>query len=342
MACVVGHAGSSSAASGETESVHLHFTREERLAGSCPGAERFTKALRAQRPRLVLAPEDTPARTFDVHVRRVGREIAGELVIVELDGTTSRRSMQAPDCPSLVTALAVITAIAMDEPPPSVQTDDARAPGVPAIEPLSEPPSPAPEPVRSDAQDASIAPATPILAPDRSFLVAGIGTEVVLGSLPRAAMGYRGYVEWQRLHGRVAFGARLSLAFARAGLPETRKFDVIVQTWTARGEGCIARELFRTMTLEACLGASFGAYHSFNTNVPDARDDVRPWLTLDAGTRLRWHPGASPFFAEVHGAIGYVVRSYAIVADDGSNAKYEAPRGIGALGFGVGRSFDLP
>ncbi len=153
-------------------------------------------------------------------------------------------------------------------------------------------------------------------------------------------MGYRGYVEAQRRLGVLDGGVRASFAFARAQLPGTSQLNVFVQTWTARLEGCASRRLLAPLSVEACLGATAGAYHSYSDGVA-ARDDVRPWLTVGPGLRTRWHVGRA-FHAELFGTVSYVPTVYATVARDHTAVSHEVPRGIGEIGLGFGHSFDLP
>ncbi len=247
--------------------------------------------------------------------------------------------MRVPDCPALMSALAVITAIAMDESPPAPHREDVgeRAPTEIASEPEEAAPARRPVPPAPVEHGASRGKES-----ERVRTGVGLGSELVLGALPRPTMGYRGYVERQHRLRSVTLDGRVSLAFARAPLPDTKKLNVVVQTWTARAEGCGGRELFHTLSLEGCLGLTLGAHHSYSTHVTNPRHDLRPWLTLDAGARLRWHLGTSPFFAETYGYVSYVTRPYTTVALDGGAARHEAPRGIGELGIGLGHFFEAP
>jgi hypothetical protein len=338
VACALGYGGAAEAAENETEALHVHFERDEALAPSCPGAPRFLELLRAQRPRLILAPEAAPARTFDVHIRKEGSEIGGELTIIELDGTRSVRAVQAPSCTALVSALAVVAAIAMDEPPPAPAHEEPPEPAPSSKEPLVK------RPIGPIAVPVAVGKPSPTPARPTRRLAAGfgLGSELVLGALPRATTGYRGYAELERPLHDFMIGARLSFAFARAPLPDTQKLDIFVQIWTARLEACGGHDLIRNVSFEGCLGPTLGAYHSYSTHVLNARDDVRPWFTLDAGARLRWHPAGSAFFAEAYAYASYVTTAYNTVARDGSAASHEVPRGIGEIGIGLGRSCDLP
>lgn len=170
----------------------------------------------------------------------------------------------------------------------------------------------------------------------------GLGSELVLGALPRSAVGYRAYFEIEKRAHELMLGGRLSLAFAHAQLPDTAKLNIFVQTWTARLEACGARELVRTVWLQACLGPTLGVYHSYSTQVVNADDQLRPWFTLNAGGRVRWFPAGPGFFTELYGTAAYAATSYDTVARDGSGAGHLVPRLLGEVGIGLGHSFDFP
>jgi hypothetical protein len=317
---------------GKPDSIALHFAVDSSLASQCPDRARFVELLLRERPRLTLAPDGAQARRFDVRIRRgSSRELAGEVVIAELDGAESTRSVTARDCRTLVRALAVVAAVASDvvperEEPSTVDTP----PSAERVTPANAAPAPAtsherpPRPVRDSL-------------PPR--LYAGVGTELVLGALPRATMGYRGYVEAQRSLGEVDVGLRVSLAYARAQLSGTSRLNVFVETVTARLEGCAGRRVFAPVSIEACAATTTGAFHSYSAGVA-ARDDVRPWLTIGTGLRMRWHLGAA-FHAELFGSASYVATVYTTIARDQTAEGHQVPRGIGEIGFGLGHSFDL-
>ncbi|AKU95213.1 hypothetical protein AKJ09_01877 [Labilithrix luteola] len=327
---------------GRVEAIQLHYAVEERLAGHCPDRSRFVALLLAERPRLSLATDDPDARRFDVRIRAsTNGKLEGELVIAKRDGSADTRNVDARDCRALVRALAVVTAVATDlaavdaadDAPHQIATHDDgaaagdRAESAERVAPAETVDRPAESPPRRSPRG----PATVALG-------VGVGTELVLGALPRPTMGYRGYVEAQRSLGVLDGGLRASLAFARAQLSDTSELNVFVQTWTARLEGCVGRRILAPLSLEGCLDATGGAYHSYSTGVSNARNDVRPWFTVGSDLRIRWHLGRA-FHAEVFGNASYVPTVYATVARDQVGASHDVPRAIGEIGIGVGHSF---
>ena len=350
-ACVVGAASGASIVAGTSavaaeegrppEAIRLQFEVEGVLVSQCPDRSRFVELLRRERPRLSLATEDATARTLSVRILRGPRgALAGEVGVTDVDGATHTRSVSARDCRTLVRALSVVAAVATD------LVSDAEEP---PVTPRAEAPKPAsPPPPRSAPSSATSrprpSPSTPPPRPAKAPSMAvhlGAGTELVLGALPRPAMGYRAYVDAQRSSGVLDGAFRASFAFARAQLPGTSRMNVFVQTWTARFEGCAGRRLATAFSAEACLGATAGAYHSYSAGITGARDDVRPWLTLGGGLRARWHVRAA-IFAELFGSASHVSTVYDTVARDHTAASHVVPRVVGEIGLGLGHSFAVP
>ena len=337
-AFILGGATSAAAGEGKPEAIHLRFEVDADLVRECPDESRFTELLFSERPRLSLASDGTAARTFDVRIRRApSGGVTGEVGVVDVDGGVQTRSIHSRDCRTLVRALAIVAAVASDVIP---DTDEP---------PVAET-TPGPKPSRSarvarsttasrEARGARPRP-SPSLAPPLGINV-GAGTELVLGSLPRSVMGYRAYVDGQRSFGPIDGVLRLSFAFARAQLPDTSRLNVFVQTWTSRLEGCAARRLATPFSIEACVGITGGAFHSYSAGIAGARDDIRPWLTLGAGLRTRWLLG-SAMFAELFGNASYVSTVYDTVARDDSGAGHVVPRAVGEIGLGLGHSFVVP
>jgi len=329
------------------EAIHLRFEVEESLARQCPGPERFMQLLRAEHPSLTLAPEGGRARTFDFHIRRDRDALAGEVVVTAIDGRSYSRTVTARDCPTLTRALAVVAAVASNLVPFERRGPDGDGvpPGAPAKdEPQAAPSEDAPAagtPSRSASK--ALRRSRHAREPDESSAWSGgvgLGTELVLGSLPRPVMGYRGYVDVQRAFGVSAVGMRLSLAHARAPLPGTSRLNVLVHMWTARLEGCASRRAYVTISVEGCVGATSGSFEAFSTG-PTGSRQVHPWLSLGAGARVRWHIGKA-FYAELFGNVSSALTTFETVSRDSAAVRDSVSPVVGELGLGLGHSFGRP
>lgn len=339
-------APAASAAEASPEAIHLRFGVEAALAGRCPTEARFVALLRAEHPPLTIAPPEAPARRFDVSILRApGGQLRGDVVVTAVDGTSQSRSVTGGDCTMLARALAVIAAVAS-----TTRSEEAPAEPEPDDEPVAAPPAPRPPHAREGRPSRTrLGDAERIANEAPPWTVgAGLGTELVLRTLPRAAMGYRGYVEAQRPLGRFTLGVRGSFAFARAQLPTLSGPNVFVQTWTGRLEACGARRLVVPLTLEACAAATTGIFDAFTTGATEnggGDHNPRFWFAAGLGARVRWHVGwrtYTEFFA--NGSVptttfDTIARGRGI---EDAAVTHRVSGFVGEIGLGLGRSFGGP
>ena len=335
------------------EPIHLRFSVDRELANECPPQARFMELLRAEQPRLTLAPDDAPARTFDVRIRRGAAGPHGEVVVTSTSGASYTRSVDARDCATLSRALAVVAALASNAVPEQPSQDDA-----PTF-PQGGPPPDVPGPETREAEASALAPVPSAQATQRKtspttttrteppvwMAGMGLGTELVTGSLPRSAMGYRAYVDLERKLGRNALGGRLSLAYAGASVPGPALLDVRVQTKTARLEGCVSRRLFPVISMEGCVAATSGSFEASSseslskTDRGDHEASVGAWLSFGGGARARWHLGSS-VYSELFGNVSVpTTRFEAVSKSPSSIAHFAVPQVVGEVGLGVGIYF---
>lgn len=328
-----------------TEAIHLRFEIEASLASQCPRPERFLDLLRNELPGLRLAPEDASARTFAVRIRRARDGLAGEVVVTAVDGRRSARTVAAHDCPMLTRALAVVAAVAshavtVDEPKVVEPKPDRELPRAPA----DERPSGGGLSEERPASSASAADRRPISEPlpthGRAWSFgAGLGTELVLGSLPRATMGYRGYFDARRALRPLTVGVRTSFAFSRAQQPGMSTPNVFVQTWTARVEGCAGGRSHASFSVELCASVTSGVFDAFGGELSSAHR-VYPWLSFGGGGRARWHIGKAAY-AEIFGNASHPTTTFNTVSRDTSAVvvRSTVPPLVGDVGLGIGYSF---
>jgi len=107
------------------EPIHLRFDVDGELANQCPPQAQFMELLRAELPRLTLAPDDARARTFDVRIRCAGASLRGEVVVASMRGASYTRSVDARDRATLTRALVVVAALASNAVPEKPSSDDA-------------------------------------------------------------------------------------------------------------------------------------------------------------------------------------------------------------------------
>ncbi|XYH94246.1 hypothetical protein ACMHYB_41390 [Sorangium sp. So ce1128] len=110
--------------------------RLEAHAG-CPSEMSFVEQVRARTPKVRTAARGERARTFTIAVVRDGALSRGRLTIEERDGSSSSRAVSGRTCDEVVSAMALVTALAIDPeqayraPEPVAPTPIAELPGAP-------------------------------------------------------------------------------------------------------------------------------------------------------------------------------------------------------------------
>jgi hypothetical protein len=95
------------------------FRLEYWAHGNCPDAIEFARQIRARAPRLRPAIADEPALGFYAELDARTDVATGVLVTRSLDGREVKREVRGPSCDDVVTALALIIALAADPTQPS-------------------------------------------------------------------------------------------------------------------------------------------------------------------------------------------------------------------------------
>lgn len=320
------------------EPIHLRFAVEEGLASQCPDQAQFMERLHVELPRLTLAPEGAHARTFDVRIRRARAGLHGEVAVTSKSGASYTRSVEARDCATLTRALAVVAALASNAVPEEEPSQEDAPAATPAIEDTTEdvlPPPPRPPPRKRKR--------AAVVKRERPAWNAGVGlgTELVTGSLPRSAMGYRGYVDAQRAFGQNTLGGRLSFAYAGAVLPGAL-LNVRIQTWTARLEACASRRVFAPLSLEGCAAVTSGIFEASSLGQVRDETNIDLWLAFGLGVRARWHL-AGPLYSELFSNVSVPTTRYDAVSKDTSAVVHFAvSQVVGEVGLGLGFKFAGP
>lgn len=107
------------------------FRLEYWAEGRCPDAVEFARQIQTRAPRLRPAEADEPALGFYAELSEREGSATGRLTARSPDGREVVREVRGPTCDDVVTALALIAALAVDPnqpaPPPVARDPDARA-----------------------------------------------------------------------------------------------------------------------------------------------------------------------------------------------------------------------
>jgi hypothetical protein len=303
----------------------------------CPPADAFFSGVHARTPRARRAAEGAGARTFVVTLGARDGEISGTLVIRSTDDAESERVVSGDTCEEVVSALALIAALAID-PHASAAPVPVEAAAPPP--PPSSPPAPAPA---SEVPAREAPRPSPTSGPLGGWrLATSVDASIAGGVTPRSAFGVPVmiHVLGARGTGGRALAPTFHLGFERAstGTGDVQGGASARFTWTVGiVEGCPHRFQSGPISFEPCLRFEAGALRGEGANIAPAREDTRAWLALGAALRAEWSV-LGPLFVEAEaGARAPFFRTTYFFEPDTTIYR---PPAVGALaGAGVGARF---
>jgi hypothetical protein len=313
-------------AGADVEAIRLAFSAYR----GCPDEDRFLHEITARTERVRRAAEGEPARVFVVVVTRETSTIRGVLSIMSLDGAVSRREVRGESCDEVVSALALMMALAVDplaatapaSPPAVTGPSISRGAGdvAPAGPPWDAPP-PASTPVNLVAPHAQHPPSPPgPRSPDQLPAAAStpatpgpargvrwaIGAEgqAFAGLVPGWVIGGGGFVDATgpaRGHLVPSFRASLFASSTRVAL--AGPVGAQVDWFVARMAICPFRLAeVSNLVLSICAALDAGVLRSIGMGLQHVGIEVRPWLAPAALGRVGWSPPGA-FFVEGGGGL---------------------------------------
>lgn len=303
----------------------------------CPDLTAFLDQVTARTPKARLAAEGERARTFKIVVTQEGQRARGRLTIEAPPERPSTREVTGEQCNEVVSALSLITALAVDPrastgPPESLARASSASSAPPPQTTIAGPPGPPLPPYYLPPLTAVAltalplpalltpwAPARPTRTPGPHFAVAlhAAGEGAIAPDLtPGGQLGAELY--WERKGSIFSPSLRLSTLVARSDV--VRRGPAFGQfTWIAgRLEGCpLSFTLSAELAASSCVIFDAGALSARGGRrdaTPTAR--VRPWIAPGLIGRLQWRI-AGPLFLELEaGATFPLVRDTFYVARD--------------------------
>jgi len=276
----------------------------------CPDAGAFTSAVRERAPRATLTGD--AARTFTVTITAAAGGFAGTLATPDAGAP---RTLDAARCDDLATALALVTALAID---PSASADDAPAAPVATI--VAPPPAQPPP-----------APAV-AAAPRRIALAAYVAPElddgIAPGVLPAAGVEVRAV---RRGLGHVDLGGALGRDTGASAAGEARF------TWMVARISACWTALDAAISIDACAHGEAGSLEAEGVDVVRAQDLRRLWIGVGAHASARVRLTSS-IFAELRaGASAPLTRDRFLFTPN--VLVHQAAAVTPWLGIGVGARF---
>lgn len=291
---------------------------------SCPNAESFLGQVAARTPLARPARGGEPATSLIVSIRDVQGGSAGTLELRAPGSVTSTRGVSAAQCEQVVTALALMTALAID---PNASTA-----------PVQEPP------VAPPAKVAALGPAPP---PPSGPLArwrwrTGASFEALGGVAPDPVLLVRPFFEVEReRHSAWSPALRVSGGRAHAIVPGGSGAGEFT-LWTGRLEGCPLRlSASRAVRLSPCLVVDAGQLRAVGNGISPAEQVDRPWLSAGLAGRLEFRlleVLAIELAIELAGEVFFpIVRDRFFIDTDVT--LYRAPPVAGGAVIGLGMQF---
>jgi hypothetical protein len=279
FACSV--VGSVAAASAEELPVPVRV--DYRGAEVCSDAGQFLRELLARDARVRTAGPGERAPLLVVTVTPGAHQtLRGRLVVEDVDGAVSRRDVDGDGCESVLGALALMAAIAVDPTAPLNGAEAAQA-----TRPTPAPATPAPD-AEVDAKDQARGSAgTETRGGPRLGLVAGAGATT--GTAPSAAwtIPVSAEIAWGR-DASISPLFRAGFEHADSGQDAATGGDARFVLNAGTLDLCASVPVGAAVRLLPCVHAEGGTLGATGSNIQPALTDTRPWAGLGALGAVRY------------------------------------------------------
>jgi hypothetical protein len=330
----------------EGEAVRIEFVAPP----GCPDSGSFAHRIEERIANLRRAVDGERARVVRGEIEARAGGVLGRLVLIETDGRTSERTLEAADCRQATDALALIAALAIDPRARETASAASSAPAHPGPPPAPSqverpapppvPPAPPPRPVPSPAPSApSASPAKAEGETRRPHPLSFQATATAFGTLGMAPGPTAGGA---LLVGVLVEGPRAPWSWSvRIGVADTadRSFDRLGGTATfgllaGLAEVCpLALRFGERIWVRPCVGGEYGVVRVGASNTSSAHPVDRPWGGAGLGFRFGVRV-AGPFWVDA--AIGGLVALQRDGFEFGDARFFDSPPVVGRALVGVG------
>lgn len=310
----------------------------------CPGADVFLDEIRWRTSLARLAAEGEEALPVRARIERRGGHRTGRLSLGK-GKERIEREIGAESCDEVVSALALVTALAVDPRASTARRPPALPPPPPPPPPprtLPPPPPPLPRrlpPPQLLADPLPAAPPPPGPAPAPPWTVGG-RAPVALGVTPRALFGGGVFAE-RPFAGALGASIRLSGELAGTGSVDVDGAGVSFLRGLARVEGCALRlRPAPWLTASPCLGVEGGVLHGKGATggtITHANEATVPWAGASLLPRVAADVGGAVI--ELSGGPVFSLVRRTFVFDGPTSTTYvihDVPPVTGWLAIGVG------
>ena len=318
----------------EPEGVHIDYS----APANCPDAESFVRSLRARTTRFREAEQDERARTFLVRVGAVGASFSGRLEIRSPDGRTAVRNVDAAICDEVSSALALISALAID---PNALMGNAKGTGKRQRE--SSPGSAAESDRQlhppTEAEVAGLPPSGALEGSQPWRWSAGLAGHTTFLASPAAGYGGDIFVEAEApVSSRLGPAVRMGIFLNQADVDLPTGAAARLRWVLMEVEGCPFRLGGTRVAIHPCMSFHLGAIYGEGRRINQPKQAVSLWSDVGSVLRLRLSVTAQ-LLLEVQGGIMLPLhRPTFDIRDMGSSTTaYSVPR-LGGWG-GIGAAY---
>jgi len=276
----------------------------------CADRSTFMWQLEGRSPRIRQAAAGAPATAVHVSLSPTPGRVRGTLAIQDPDGAERRRSLDGPDCATVVTGLAFVTAVILD-PEVATEAPDTRASvapgastgpgGAPATAPSAAPPAPPTVPPQVPAAsvpaspraaaprrlEAEAPPRQPTPADPFRFGV-GLSGEVSSGEGPGAQVLPRAYVEMDLPGVLHRASVRLSAGRGFTRHAATTSGTAALTLTNVRIDPCVDVLARRPFRLDACAQVDAAFVSGQGEQTTGAQSATRTTESLGFVVRPGW------------------------------------------------------
>jgi len=303
------------AAAADSEPIRIVF----HAPAACPDEAAFTAQVTARTARARIAAAGEVARTFTISITAQEARTRGTLRIDDPAGSPATRVVSGVTCEEVVSALGLITALAIDPRASTAPTPLAPAPALPPpaapIAPVAPPPPrpPLPPPPRYDALPwwgpvGEPLPVIPAPSPEPRWRLAwGLRAGAASAVAPGWVVTYGGFAEVARSGGGVLSPViRLGYLHADSGwLAVGDGHQASFAISAGRVEACPVRlELSATLAAYPCALFDAGAVQASGVGKKYGATHLVAWAAPGAVARLGWDV-LDRVFVEAEGGVNF-------------------------------------
>jgi len=260
-----------------------------RAPPECPPAEDFEREFEARTKRAELVTDSANAtRSFVVTLSSEPGRTLGRLEIDGPAGAVARRVVAGHTCRGVVSALALVAALAVD--PLAIEAPSTSAPDVPKARAAPAPPTSR----RSNGRRST----------SHTVVASGLEGGTVLGLFPNPAPSLSTFVEARRERGSaLSPSARLSLSASVSSSVSVSSGSASFRWMAATLDGCpFVLRLTHSWRATPCAFAQLGVLAGSGHGVATPEAESRRWIALGGAARLNWN-FLGAFFAEAQGRL---------------------------------------